>query len=692
MQVVAVLALSAGRGRRSSLRSGAGSRLRPQWRLLATILWCGLLLCAPAAQAQEPATASITVLPADGQTRGVQLRAQTVDATIRHEREAVLADTRIWIYLYNPGKGAVTMPISLPGPQLAPADLPAGLEVALERTPLELTPLPPREGSPQIRASTVITVPARGAVSLRISYRQRLPVQEGLATFAYFLTETAKWSGWPESLRVTARFDPPLATGQLLGAAPTPHAQREGELTWHWENTKATQNIGVAFVAPERWAALEEARRATGPGAGLAAHRNLAEHYWQLANLAPPVFQSEGYFDRFFPAAVAALQAGLADPSPEATPADLAAARLQLAGFYRAMADRLEDAQGALSYLQSAATELDMALALRSDDPDVREAAIQLRGRLAALASQRGDLLAAQEHEARLAFLATPAGLPSAEMQAQLAALALAETALAQGDHDGARQLLLAAFGPEAVTAAGGPAPRIAQALVTVVTSPAGRSFEARLAGETGKTQAVLAEAGLALAQAVPAAVAGDRLSITLPYTRPTQLLAAQERAAEALAPIPELALLAAALRPAELSWQTVAGPFLISERYVESVDLTSARDTALARAARLTADAAAASAAEGTSVEARLARAQGSLWAADALAWRLLAERSRATYRVTLTTADVTRAWELTTDDALSLVAEARAWRYDRLAWLAAGMALLLGLMAGVVWRATWR
>lgn len=680
----------------TTLKMPTADRRRPAWAsvrnpLSALLLGCFLwLIMTGLVYAEENGTASITVLPADGQARGVQLRAQTVDAVIRSSQGALWADTRVWVYLYNPGKGAVIMPVSLPGPQLAPVPLPEKLEVTLDRTPLALTPLPPREGSAQVRASTVITVPARGAATLQINYRQALPVQEGLATFAYFLTETAKWSGRPESLRLTVRFDPPLATGQLLGTAPMPHLRTDGELTWHWENTKATQNIGVAFVAPDRWAALEEARRAAAPGAGLAAYRYLAERYWQLVNLSPPSFQSEGYFERFFPAAVAALQAGLADPGPEATPTDMAAARLRLAQFYQARADRLQEAEGALFYLQAAAVELDTALALHAEDPDVREAATRVRRRLAVLAQERGDLLGAQEHEARLMALTTPAGLPSAETQAQLAALAQAEAALAQGDRREARRLILAAFGPDVAPAAFESRPRIEQALVTVTTTPAGRAVEVQVAGETGAIRSLLTEAGLALAAVADAAVEGNRLSFTLPYTEPTYLLAAQTHAADALARFPELALLAAALRPAALSWQITEAPFIFLERYVESIDLAPARDVWMARAERLRAEAAAAQAARGTSIEMRLRRVQGGLWADDALAWRALAERSRAVYRVTLGRSDVTRIWELAPGDAQPLAVEARVWRYERLAWVAGGIALLLVLMVVVVWRAT--
>ncbi|MGQ9766834.1 MAG: hypothetical protein ACUVSS_05805, partial [Anaerolineae bacterium] len=657
--------------------------LRPL--VLAGLLWCALAL---SAHAGETGTASITVLPADGQTHGVQLRAQTVDAVIRQEKGDLWADTHIWVYLYNPGKKAVVMPVSLPGPQLAPAELPADLELVLDRTPLVLTPLQPQEGFAPVRASTVITVPARGAASLRINYRQALPVQDGLAAFAYFLSETAKWSGRPESLRVTVRFDPPLAGGRLLGMAPAPHRRTDGELTWHWENTKATQNIGLAFIAPSWWAELEEARRQATPEAGLESYRELADRYWHLANLTPPVFQSEGYFERFFPAAVAALQAGLANPSPAATPDAIVAARLQLARFYLAQADRLED-ERAVPYLQAAADELDAALALRPEYADARQAAGELRSRLAALARGRGDLPAFQEQQARLAALATPAGLPSPEVLSRYEALDLAEAALAQGDRAAAARLIAAAFGPNAVAVIGVPAPRARQTLVKVTTEPTAKRIEVQLAGDAAEIRPLLAQTAAALAGIPAVAVEENRLAFTLPFADVGQLSATQARAALALADIPELALLAAALQPLEQGWQVMEGPFLTAERYVELVDLTAAQEAWVAHAQALEAAAATASAQEGPSLAARVARVQGMLWAGDAAAWRALARDSRITYCVTLRTSAVTRTWELAPGETRHLTAETQAWRYERLAWVAGGMALLLALAVYTVWKA---
>lgn len=653
--------------------------------LLFTFLFSDLTV-----QAQEPPTAAITVLPADGQTRGIQLRSQTVDAIIRSDGASIWADTRVWVYLYNPARAQIVLPLALPGPQLAPAPLPANLQVRLKNSPLALTFLPASEDQPPIRATTTVTVPARSAVELRINYRQALPVEDGLATFAYLLTSTASWSGRPESLRVTVRFDPPLATGQLLGYAPDAHDRAHDTLTWHWENTKATQNVGVAFIPPSWWADLAAARSAATPDAGLAAHRALAERYWRLATMTPPAFQTKGYFERFFPSAVATLQTSLAH-SGDAAPTDLAATHARLAELYLFQTARLLN-KDTDTYLQLAAAELTAALALRPADVSIRQEAADLHRQLLAQARARGDALAVQEHQTRLAALDTATGLPAAQTLTQAAALALAEQAVAQDDLASAAQRVTEAFGADVIVAPSGAAPRIQQALVSVSTTPTGRRIEMQVVGTAGRAGPLLAEAAQALAGVGQVEVGADRLALFLPDIDVGSLLAAQAAAAEALAGMPELALLAAALSPAQQARQIETLPFLTIERYVEAADLGPARAQWEAQAQRLEAAAAAASAGEDASHAAQLGRVQATLWIRDAAAWRALVERSRATYRVMLATQAEVRTWELFAGEARTLTAEARSWRADRLAWVAGGSALLLALMVYVVWRAMGR
>ncbi len=556
------------------------------------MLLCVLgLVFGATAHAEGPGTAVITVLPADGRPRGVQVRAQTVDATISEKAGVIWADTQVLIDFYNPGQTPIVVPVTLPGPQLTPAALPEQLGATLDNKPLQLMLLSPSDGQPQVQATTVITVPVKGKAALRISYRQALPVQDGLAVFTYFLTATANWSGKPESLRVTVRFAPRAAPGQLLSITPAATRDERDGLTWHWENTEPTEDVGVAFITPSWWADLETARQQATPENGLTGYTVLAERTWRLATLTAPHFQDDGIFERFFPAAVEALVDGIANAGDAATPAQIAAAHVRLADFYQARAGRLAP-DAAISYLQLAASELQAALALQPLDVVTRQTADALQRQLLGLARERGDALAAQEHEARVAAIATGAGLPSEQILAQGAALTLAEQAVARGDSTSAAEEVARSFGAGATTLPAMPPPRLAQTRITVTTTPTNRVFSLHASGDAVRT-ALLAQASQALAGALPGfahAEAGtDFLTFSLPTSDTQQLMATQSVAAAALADVPELALLVAALMPAQQAWHIERQPFLLSERYVEMVDLRSAHTEWEARAAQLT-------------------------------------------------------------------------------------------------------
>ena len=665
-------------------------------RGLLLLLLCALsLVFGASAHAEEPGTAVVNVLPADNRPRGVQVRAQTVDATLRESAGVVFADTQVMIDFYNPGPTPIAVPVTLPGPQQAPLALPEQLTATLDNQPLDLVLLPLSADQPQIQATAVVTVPMKGKAALRISYRQALPRQDGLAVFTYNLAATAAWSGKPESLRVTVKFTPEASAQHILGFTPAaPRSRRDG-LTWHWENTEPAEDIGVAFIAPSWWADLEAIRQQAASAGGLAEHVALAERYWRLATLTPPPFQKEGYFERFFPNAVEALTAGImkAGEGAVADAAAVAAAHAGLADFYQAQAERLAP-EAALSYLQLAASELQAALTLEPADAATRQAAGGLQSQLLALARARGDALAAQEHEARLAALATEAGLPSEQDLARSAALAAAEEALAAGDHAAAAAEVARAFGADATALPTMPRPRLIQTRITITTTRTGRAFSLQASGDAAAdAAALLAQAGQTLDAALPGDVnveAGPKtLAFTLTYSDTAQLTAMQADAAAALADLPELALLAAALKPGQQAWQIERRPFLISERYVESVNLQPAAAGWKARAAQLAAAAEQARAADGSTIESRLGRVQAALWADDAAAWRALAGRSSVVHRVALETRAVVREWELAAHEAREIAASARNWRYDRLAGVAGGIALLLVVMIYFIWRA---
>lgn len=345
----------------------------------------------PRALAGAPGTAAVVVVPADGRHRGVQLRAQTVDVTIAQDATGVWADTRLWVQLHNPSAKPIVVTIALPGPQANPVALPSDLEATLDNKPLTLTPLPAQPDQPAIGFTAPITVPLRGMAAVLVRYRQALPEDQGLVTFNYPLTTTAIWSGRPESLRVTVRFAHAAEPDQLLAHAPAATRYHRDGMTWHWENTKATSAIGVAFMAPDWWAAFRnEGAAAAIPTAGLAEYMALARRYRQLAALPEPAFASDvGFFDRYYPPAVAALEAGVAAAGADTDPAALAQAYADLAALYQQRADRLPEAAAA-PFIQMAALALEHGVALTPTDAELRRAAAALYAQLADQAQARG--------------------------------------------------------------------------------------------------------------------------------------------------------------------------------------------------------------------------------------------------------------------------------------------------------------
>ncbi len=304
-------------------------------------LTLGLLLAtsvrAAPAREDQPGSAALSIVPQGGRPRGVQLRAQTVDAVISQDAAGVWADMRVWVQLFNPGNQPIVVPVTLPGPQLAAAALPADFEITLNNRPLALPPLR------TIGFTAPITVPVSGSAHLRLHYRQALSSQDDLVSFTYPLTATLQWGNTPESVRVTIKYAPALPPEAILTHAPAATRRDRDGLTWHIENRKAAASIGVAFMAPVWWREFTAARTAAAASqAGLAEQMALSRRYEQMANLtAPPFDPAAPFFERYYPGAVAALQAGIARPGPAAQPAELAAAHAGLARLYLARAGRV---------------------------------------------------------------------------------------------------------------------------------------------------------------------------------------------------------------------------------------------------------------------------------------------------------------------------------------------------------------
>lgn len=625
-------------------------------------------------------SAALSIVPRDGRPRGVQLRAQTVDAAISQDAAGVWADTRVWVQLFNPGNKPIVVPVALPGPQIAAAALPADFEITLNNKPLALEPLA------AIGYTAPITVPVQGSVHLRLRYRQALEAQGDLISYTYPLTATAQWGNTPESLRVTVQFAPALPAEAVLSYAPAAARPNLDGLTWHVENRKATTSIGVAFMAPAWWADFAAARTAaTAPQAGLAEQVALSRRYEHLAGLAAPRFDPAApLFERYYPTAVATLQAGIARPGANTQPAEVAAAHAGLARLYLERAERAGpgagDAGQQIAAQQAAAAEFEAAVRLDSGNAELRRAAADLYRQLADLAQARNDTVTAEQHRARVAALAGAQEPASPQALTEIEVLTRAAEATDAGDFELARRLIAETFGAGAAALPDLPRPAAAQIVARVTTSPTQRMLAMHwLAdGPLPDLDARIAEAAAALAPLAQVQPGRAALTLTLPYDAAAGWIDAQARLADALPPTPELALLAAALRPQQLVWQQETDSLRTAECYVEQVDLRDAWVAWEGMAARLEE---AGQAVAGRSPADRLAAVQRALWAHDAAAWRALAQNSRIVYETSIGTE--ARQWEVVAGAARTLEASVARPRLDRASLIAAAAALAVLLLA---------
>jgi len=243
---------------------------------------CLFALTASSVFAEDPGTAAVNLLPAKGQHRGIVLKSQTVDAVISEDQGKVWADTKVWLRLHNPASKPITVSVTLPGPQLAPAPLPAGLDVHVGKTPLKLAFSGDTDEGQVAVASAAIGVPARRSVDVSLVYRQTLPESQGVFTYTYQLAGAGQWAGTPESLRVTVELKPPIVMRSLLDAATPAHHSNGQTLTWDWEAKwdASEVNIGLVFMSPSWFAEFETAKAAAvGQAAGADQHLLLSEHF-----------------------------------------------------------------------------------------------------------------------------------------------------------------------------------------------------------------------------------------------------------------------------------------------------------------------------------------------------------------------------------------------------------------------------
>jgi hypothetical protein len=655
----------------------------------------------------------VAVVPA-GSANGVTLRAQTVDVTIGEDSSGIYADTQVWVRLSNPTTQTVSLTVALPGPAMQSftpyisPTLPTDLKLALDDEPLAADPAPAPNSSAPAGLTASITVPANSQVGLRASYRQALPQHNGLALFAYPLTASARWGNTPESLRVTVKFAAPMPAEEILGQFPDGSEYDGQSLTWQLAGTKANANVWAAFMTPSWWATLSAARsKAAASGATPADQVALSRLYQQMAGLPPTPFAPDAdFYDRYYPAAVAALQAAAREPAAQGASAeqeklspDVVTAHAMLADLYHQQAARLDPNAG-IVYLKLAANEAQAALDGGATDPNLRKLAADAYLELATRARVNGDAKGAEDYLAQLAVVQTPEHAAAAAAQQAATRLQTASRQLDAGQLEDARRIISDTFGLTAIEPPGLRPPIAGQLFLSVDTGPAHRTIRLTLAGyhDPAAAAALVSDAAGVLngVDDVSATFGPDWLALDIPYRDLAGLSAAQHDLVAALPGAPEMALLEGALTADHASLLLDETTFQRTWRFAEEVDLHATQQAWENLAARLEATAKAPQTATPQTVSAtvtgdsaaQLAHIQQALWTADAAAWRGLTASSRAEYRLDIPRAGAPRAWVMPAGSARTMTTENRLWRYDRFLLVGGGIVLLAIILSFIIWR----
>jgi hypothetical protein len=656
--------------------------------ILAVVLFVSSFTLATA----DPGTAAVNLVPSGGKHRGIVLKSQTVDAVVSGDKGKMWADTRVWLRFQNPASKPITVSVELPGPQLAPMPLPSPLDVRVDDVPLALLTTAPKEGGQPPGATAAIGIPARSSVDVRVSFRQDLPEDQGIVTFAYLLSGADQWAGTPESLRVTVEMSSPISSRSLIYIVPPAHRSNGQTLTWDWESewVKTKTSLGLAFMSPSWFAEFDAARAAAdAEGASAAAHISLSRHYRRLASLTALPFAAEKVFrSRYNPAAIAELQSAIA---ASASTAERSQAHSLLADLYAQEADRAASSDRKY-YLQAAAAEIRLALDGSSTEPALTELADKIFSQLSEEAESSGDSAAASSYDQRLEALG-PSSPARANHEPSLgSALSQAIDSMERGDIDAARGFLAARYGPEASVLPGAAPPIVSQTALTVTTTPRGRTIATLLGrGENLSKASALAkrtEAALqplSLAQVVANA---NTITITLPAPPGSAMLEVQQALASALPDAPELALLKAVLADARGSVGTQTNLVESTWRYTERADLSRSGQYWQELANRL--DSAQTNSQQGLSAaqSEQLQRIRRYVWDSDATAWRKFAANSSVDYRFQESDADTNREWRLRAGESREMFVQRSLWNWDTARWSALVLTAALIGMAALVWR----
>lgn len=649
---------------------------------------------AAAAIAQEPGTVAVMILPAGGNPRGIQLKAQTVDVVIEDQDGMAWADTTVWLLLHNPSSKAITVPVTLPGPQLRPGKLPSDLKLSLGKLELPTAPLPEtQDAGPQLTAN--VRVPKGASVELRATYRQVLPETGGIAAFAYMMETAKQWAGVSESLRISVHLRAPITRAQLLDVVPPPKYADGDSLTWSWEGERGLTSVAMALFSPARWSGLRTAGLAAeAASAGPSQHLALAEQYLALAELPLLPFESPGSRNRFLLSGIGELQAAVSRPSTDIsaqTRARLALAELSRGGS--------EAATGSYSEvdLQNTAAEIGRGLELDPADPKLKVMAHDVYTKLADLLTQRGDIEAAAQYSARLAALESA----SAADPRLSKRLDEAEAALRRGDVASARGLVAELSNATMADQPALPRARLKECLIKVTTRPGGRTITMDLSAGPDDVDEVtgIVQRSLRSLEGIQGAMvraSGTHLEISLPADPVSaSVMAIQQQLAAALPDDPELALLAAVLLPESVSIGTSQGLIWRDWAYTERADLQPAAMTWQKMADQFTAasDQPSGQAGAGNMIayrspDERLDALRVAMTAIDADSWRRLLTNSRVTYRVEAGGSGTFMEWEVPAGSTRVLEMRSYDWDLTRIRWAIGAALAATALAAIILWR----
>ena len=645
------------------------SRLEPAWRaLLAVFLVLWLLLAAMlsplTARAITPVTIPQGPLPV-GDLKPVEFSFLTIDGTISATENGIGLETRTRLRLKNPQKKeAFERQVSFGAPV---TDVKIGTQAQ---------GVAPAQGSDP----WLLSLPADGDAIIEGTYR--LAASGPLVELQFNWESLRPW-GWPlGAVRLTLHFPDDLDSEQLLAVEPAPTERDTVHLTWSYEKFKPSGRVRVFFITPPYWRALRSARQATS------GDRASASSYIALANALRPLAEAEG----MPPGRASALRDELLAALRQAVAADSAQARP-----HKELGIELQRrAAGDPGLLAEAAAELKAAYVLAPNDADLKAHLQATLEELIAACRKAGDtagLLAALD-------LAESVD-PRYNRERQAAYADSIVSLLEAGRRSEAEATIVAGFGRQALDRYASCRPLFSSVTGEVETQSGQRLIRFALAPAPGMEQAAersvasLVE-GMARVGNCQVQWAKDQglfhIEVTVPFAE-AQDLRAVGQALRATLPTgsdPALFLVAAAVGPADVDFQTIHGRWSDRLVYTERANLAPAQVSLKGRLEQL--QAARTEVEGGTDDPAEAARRRWALallkqYEAD---WQALTWRSEVTYRLQPGNEIAAPLWVLAWGEERTLSWSATIPRLARLRPYALGLGIGLVMLPAVF--LTWR